>query len=180
MLAPVETKSEWFKPLCIMALVFGLGGICCDVFSMASLFATEAITGAVANEQLKASLEAQRQFRPWMMLMGGLHIAQSFALALGAGLSLRAVQRHGRILRGALIAGLVLAPLGLVMGLVMQFTTARPIPVPGMPEGFGPAMQWLGVVAGTGWVAVKMTFFAITLRVLRRQLHDSSGTPSPG
>src|SRR5262245_10977517 len=90
MLAPVESQSDWFKPLCIMALVFGVCGMCCDLFSIASLAGSDAL--ASISEQMKASLEAQRPFRGWMLALGILSIAQTTALAVGAGLSLRDVR----------------------------------------------------------------------------------------
>ena len=167
MLGRVEGQSDWLKPLCILALVFGVGGMCCDLFGLASLLANDAIVG-VAGEQARKVLEAQRPYRPWLFVLSVLQITQSSALALGGGLSLRNLQRHGSILRASLVAGLVITPLSYAVGLVTQLAM-RKLPQPGLPEGFGSAMVGFAMVLGGGWVLGKMAFFFVTLRVLSKQ-----------
>jgi hypothetical protein len=177
MLRRVEGQTDWLKPLCILALVFGVGGMCCDLSGLASLLATDTISG-MAGEQARAALEAQRPFRPWLMVLAVLQIAQSFALALGGGLSLRDVRRHGSILRASLIAGLILTPLSFTLGLVTQLA-ARKVPQPGFPEGFGSAMVGFAMVLGGGWALGKMAFFFVTLRVLKPQRDSGTEAPAP-
>jgi hypothetical protein len=174
----VETRSDWFKPLCILALVFGLGGMCCDLFSITGLVLNESIVGA-AGQNAQATLEAQRPYKPWLMLLGGLNLAQTISLTLGAALCLRDVRRFARLLRAALIGGLVLTPIGFATGVFVQLALPQIKPV-GLPDGFGGAMIGFTLVLGGGWALGKMAFFFVTLRVLRKQLESGATTAAAG
>lgn len=175
--------------LAILLGVLGLLGSATGCFGLVTSLSGVELQQGLSSEQSAAQevlLEAGRPFLPISGVLLLANVPLALLLIAGGGLVLASKAAAGRYLRWAFTFGLILEPLRVLLTVVQTWATweetqaflaitteaaSAGLP-PEMADSMGGivmASVVLGLVVSAGWMAVKIVFYVVGLKTLRRE-----------